>query len=206
MIYLSRLWLNPRSTQAQAELHDPYQLHRTISKAFGSDDGAYAEARCLFRVEAASDDRRVPVLVQSRLAPDWTRLTVTDRYLLTTPEVKACDIAFQVGQRLAFRMRANPTVKRAGKRYGLYQEPEQLHWLARKGEQHGFTVCSSSMEMDRKVTAHITHAQSAELLAVTFDGLLQVTDPDALLCAIEGGIGSGKGLGFGLLSLARLRG
>jgi CRISPR system Cascade subunit CasE len=39
--------------------------------------------------------------------------------------------------------------------------------------------------------------------AVTFDGLLRVTDPEALLAALAGGIGSGKGFGFGLLSLAR---
>jgi CRISPR system Cascade subunit CasE len=40
------------------------------------------------------------------------------------------------------------------------------------------------------------------LLAVRFDGLLQVADPARLQAALRQGIGSGKGLGFGLLSLA----
>jgi len=37
MIHLSLLILNPRSRQIQAELRDPYQMHRTISRAFGED-------------------------------------------------------------------------------------------------------------------------------------------------------------------------
>jgi CRISPR system Cascade subunit CasE len=41
------------------------------------------------------------------------------------------------------------------------------------------------------------------LLAIQFEGLLQVTDPDRLQHTVQQGIGSGKGLGFGLLSLAR---
>ena len=44
---------------------------------------------------------------------------------------------------------------------------------------------------------HETH-----FLAVQFDGVLQVTDPDKLVAAVETGIGSAKGFGFGLLSLA----
>jgi hypothetical protein len=41
------------------------------------------------------------------------------------------------------------------------------------------------------------------LIAVRFDGQLQVTDPVTFSDTLERGIGSGKGLGFGLLSLAR---
>jgi CRISPR system Cascade subunit CasE len=41
------------------------------------------------------------------------------------------------------------------------------------------------------------------LLSVQFDGLLQVLDPDALWHTVQAGVGSAKGFGFGLLSLAR---
>jgi CRISPR system Cascade subunit CasE len=40
-------------------------------------------------------------------------------------------------------------------------------------------------------------------LAVRFEGVLEVTDPDQLLQTVSEGIGSAKGFGFGLLSLAR---
>jgi CRISPR system Cascade subunit CasE len=39
--------------------------------------------------------------------------------------------------------------------------------------------------------------------AVRFDGELTVTDPEKFTAAIENGIGSAKGFGFGLLSVAR---
>ena len=42
-----------------------------------------------------------------------------------------------------------------------------------------------------------------KLFTVQFDGVLQVIDADQTQHAIESGIGSGKGFGCGLLSLAR---
>jgi CRISPR-associated protein Cas6/Cse3/CasE subtype I-E len=42
-----------------------------------------------------------------------------------------------------------------------------------------------------------------QLLSVQFNGVLQVKDPERLIGAIHSGFGSAKGLGFGLLSLAR---
>jgi hypothetical protein len=40
-------------------------------------------------------------------------------------------------------------------------------------------------------------------LSVQFDGVLEVKNPESLLSTIFNGFGSAKGLGFGLLSLAR---
>jgi CRISPR system Cascade subunit CasE len=110
---------------------------------------------------------------------------------------------------LAFRLRANPTVKRtvAGrkKRLGLYREDEQIKWLERKAESGGFRLISVRTSHHENVGGRIhregiTH--NLRLLSVQFDGLLQATDPDRLWEAVRQGIGSGKGLGFGLLSLA----
>jgi len=39
-------------------------------------------------------------------------------------------------------------------------------------------------------------------LAVTFDGILRVTDPELFTQTLAQGVGTAKGLGFGLLSLA----
>jgi hypothetical protein len=38
-MFLSMIEVNPRCRQVQAELRDPYQMHRTLSKAFGDGDG-----------------------------------------------------------------------------------------------------------------------------------------------------------------------
>jgi CRISPR system Cascade subunit CasE len=43
-------------------------------------------------------------------------------------------------------------------------------------------------------------------VSAQFDGILQVVDVDKMHAAIANGIGSAKGFGFGLLSLAPVRG
>jgi CRISPR system Cascade subunit CasE len=45
--------------------------------------------------------------------------------------------------------------------------------------------------------------RDVHLRTATYDGLLDVTDPDALRRTLTGGIGHGKAYGCGLLTLAR---
>lgn len=139
------------------------------------------------------------------------------------------------GMTLAFRLRANPTKKidtrsgpdgqrRNGKRVELRDEAMQLDWLRRKGEQNGFALLATKVNphvpdtragaMDkvtglRPSNGHDTEEQTHKRLtfgSVLFEGRLHVTDPEALRHGIVHGIGSGKAYGFGLLSLAPVRG
>jgi CRISPR system Cascade subunit CasE len=144
--------------------------------------------------------------VQSDVSPDWSRLKVTNDYLLGPAATKPFNPAFTAGQRLCFRLRANPTVKRDGKRRALLGEGEQRAWLDRKGVEAGFRVVRAEVTPEgaswgRKPagggTLVLTHH------AVRFDGVLEVTDPARFRLAVQSGIGSAKGFGFGLLSLAR---
>jgi CRISPR system Cascade subunit CasE len=214
-MYLSRLILNPRNRRVQRELVQPYEMHRSIMRAFPASlkDG---EERILWRVD---DDPRLGVilLVQSWDAPNWLWLAEDDAqgYLLSAPNANPAVKPFQLqpaaGQVLRFRLRANPTAKRHfaetghHKRVGLYKEEEQIAWLERKAEAAGFRVLSVNLTPDdqragQKREDGRTHTLT--LLAVRFDGLLQITDPTKLTHAMLSGIGSAKGLGFGLLSLA----
>ncbi len=221
-MYLSRLILDPRSRRVQSELARPYELHRSIMRAFPDDLPPLAE-RVLFRLEEDSVGR-LALLVQSREMPDWTWLDGVPGYLLAmgspNPAVKQVSLTLQTGQILAFRLLANPTVKKKlpdpekpdgvrPVRHGLYKEEKQRDWLVRKAQQAGFRVLSATAakQPEAKSVIH-RHAAGEEstheltLFAVRFDGLLEVTDPAALVRAVDAGIGSGKGLGFGLLSLA----
>ncbi len=215
MIYLSCLRLNLRSPRVRAELRDPYEMHRTLAKAFvpdgASGDSARASlaaARVLFRAEDAAvvaagvQDPSAVVLVQSRVQPDWVQITVDSGYFVQRPECKALDLKFRPGQRLAFRLRANPTVKREGKRYGLYGEDEQISWLGRKAVAGGFALERAVPTVADRTLRTGPAGHAAEFLAVRYDGVLRVTDPSRFAQQIEAGIGCGKGFGFGLLSVA----
>jgi len=215
-MYLSRLILNPRNRRVQREIAEPYQMHRSIMRAFPDNLEPEAE-RVLFRPEAHPRTGALTLLVQSLALPDWSWLAEPGArgYLLPVdepnPAVKSFDLNLAPGQVLAFRLRANPTVKRkfddgTHKRVGLYREEEQIEWLKRKAEQGGFRLLSVRTSGEDIVGGRIHHdgaTHKLHLLAVQFDGLLQVAVPDRLRETVRRGIGSGKGLGFGLLSLAR---
>lgn len=203
MIYLSRLLLNPRSRQVQMEQRNPYELHRTLAQAFGTEKQMLQAARCLFRVEAARDTEALCVLVQSRTSPDWQRLSLLADYWLKPPQTKIVDLRLPAGIRLAFRLRANPTLCQEGKRRPIRNEAEQLRWLERKGNTHGFRLGLAQVTHAEIVQFRTAEDRPVTLQAVLFDGVMTVTEPDLIQRALEEGIGSAKGFGFGLLSIAR---
>ncbi len=220
-MFLSRLFLNPLSRQVQREIADRYQLHRTIMAAF--PETLPADERVLFRLEEHQQGSIV-LLVQSKTPPNWEHVSARHKdYLLTqeglpihanNPAVKEIDLAFRSGQRLTFRLLANPTAKksfqtqenRSGgkKRIGLYDLEEQEKWLERKFQQAGCRAISVQVRHPDTLKTSLQRDEQRHqltLAAVQFDGVLVVEDPDLFLNALEQGIGSAKGLGFGLLSL-----
>ena len=69
----------------------------------------------------------------------------------------------------------------------------------------GASLLSVNLTHDELVTTKVVRKNESHELqytAVLFDGTLQVHDPIRLQQTLQAGIGSGKGLGFGLLSLA----
>jgi len=229
-MYLSRLILNPRSRQVQRELADPYELHRTVSHAFA--DGVFKAERSkenttniLFRVDLRPRTRIPVLLLQSRQKPEWAFLEERKGYLLgesnlpldaENPAVKEMDLRFRVGQALAFRLRANPTFKRTipkenGEKHklrlGIFKEEDQQKWLQRKFESAGAALVSVNIVNEQftrgKLFIEKEDQKRMRFLSIQFDGVLQVKDPEQLVKSIYTGFGSAKGLGFGLLSLAR---
>ncbi|MDP8226013.1 MAG: type I-E CRISPR-associated protein Cas6/Cse3/CasE [Candidatus Lernaella stagnicola] len=202
-MYLSRLQLNPKSRLARHDFASGYQMHRTLSRAFpDADQGGCGKV--LFRAEMQAGAGEIIVLVQSEKKPDWRAVAGRHlQYLSQPPESKPFDPAFFSGQRLRFRLRANPTRKVNGKRLGHLTAEHQQSWFERKGEHCGFAVQgvmirSNGLQKDEGKSG----PNEMTFVDVTFDGVLEVTDPERFGRAVREGIGSGKGVGFGLLSVA----
>src|SRR5437899_2045929 len=108
-MFLSKLCLNLRSRDVRRQIAQPYEMHRTLwstgFRRFGKDE----LGRVLFRLDADRAGRAPAVLVQSDSQPDWSELP--REYVVDSPEWKSFDPPFVVGQRLRFRLRANPTKK-----------------------------------------------------------------------------------------------
>lgn len=206
-MYLSRLILNAKHSQTRSEVDHPYELHRTICKAFENPENA----RILFRADTQRPGQ-VDVIVQSLIIPDWSRLNAEPKYLTRIDEPKEIALGgLKNGMVLKFRARCRPS-KRVGdkaredkgKRRAITDKDEVFAWLHRKAEENGFDV--KDVAFDRVYWYESKGGKADKPIgAVQFDGVLVVTDPDKLREAVRNGIGPQKAYGFGLLSLAPLR-
>ena len=199
-MFLSQLLINLRHRQARRDLADRYELHRTLLCAFPED--IPAGERVLYRVEQTQRQPFVSVLVQSQTMPDWAaaeRLS-DPRYLCKLPELRAVEPRVSAGVRLPFRLQANPTVKRDGKRHAILAEDDLTRWLQRKGEIHGFALDLAKLRSVKLGKQHGRRRKQTWHL-VQFDGLLQVTQSESFVAGLRSGIGSAKAFGCGLLSV-----
>jgi len=221
-MFLSRLFLNPRSRAVLRDLADCQALHRTILAAFPaaapSQRGVREQFGVLHRLESDRRRGRLVLYVQSLVAPSWSSLPAD--YLVTEPGLDNPGVkpvaqiyqSFLPGTVLSFRLRANPSRKidtksgpdgrrRHGRRVELVSEEAQLAWLARQAAAGGFQVLTARLsglnkEQGRRQGGAITVAW------VQFDGHLRILEPAAFYQTLARGIGPGKAYGLGLLSLA----
>lgn len=203
-MYLTRLTLDPRSAEARRDLSDAYEMHRTLARAF-VENAQSLPARFLWRLEAGSNAWATPVvLVQAVAEADWAALQSLPNYLQRPIESKRLTLEEWVegGTRYRFRLQANPTVTRQGKRYGLVGEAEQLAWLNRQGERHGFSV-ETALVTGSDVLASRKGAARISVQRVCFEGVLQVQSLELFSRVLTAGIGPAKAFGCGLLSVAR---
>lgn len=223
-MFLYRIHLDPRCREARRDLADPYQLHATLCRAFSAPDTKSPEGEFLWRLESETDQSRYPrILLQTRSSADWSRIGVQGWLAHADP---AIDLrarleldSLRPGQRFRFRLRANPCVSRNGKRQGLLHVAEQEEWIERKGAENGFSLpVVASFDFDdssqSRVDVRISQEQmlrgtqhagnQIRIFSVLYDGILSVVDPDKFRNALFSGIGHGKVMGLGLLSLARI--
>lgn len=211
-MYLSRLKLNPSVRITREMLINPYTLHQAVYRAFPdkSDGGA---GRVLYRIDQDQRSGTVSLLVQSEKTPDWTKANYLGECLLEKAEFKPFAPRTMDGQHLYFRLRANPSIKKQaegkknGCRMGLLQEVDQLKWLHKKAEESGFTVITCQAMPEGIIHDERGQEDRGKLrhYAVRFEGMIKVVNPDIFTATLNNGIGSAKGFGFGLLSVAPVR-
>jgi CRISPR system Cascade subunit CasE len=227
-MHLSRLLLNPLARTAARDLGDAQAMHRTVMSAF--PDGAGPSAReklcVLWRVDRDEHGRRIALLVQSRIAPDWSGLPAGH---LAAPEdgeqnpattsLEGFWEALQAGATYPFRLRANATRKvtklgpdgkptKNSVRVPVRGEEGRLAWLARLAAKNGFAIVEAEdgpelriLEEPRAYAGR--SGPRATFAAVRYEGRLRVTEVDVFRQRLAVGIGPAKAFGFGLLSIAR---
>lgn len=214
-MYLSRMVLNPAKMQVKRDLANPYEMHRTIMGAFPAP--LPHDERILFRIELGEKPDMPVVLVQSVYRPDWESVQQkTESCFVCMPQVHGMDgLNIRDGDWLRFRLRADPSkrvyyaCREKNQRISLFSENDQREWLLRKGQQGGFSIQQEYLMIRAAPyrTLFIPRGEKthkATINMVDYEGVLQVVNVEKFLAVLRQGIGPAKGLGCGLLSLARL--
>jgi CRISPR system Cascade subunit CasE len=257
MPYLSKIALNPRRRAAVSLLSSPHRLHAAILAGLAVQP---VTERVLWRLESNTFHRsEVLVLTESR--PSWAHLVddagwpgadggepliadytpLLERiargrefgFRLTANPVQSVPRPTRPSEQQAARLKegADNGSRARGFRVAHRTVAQQLEWLLKRCERHGFTIPDATATPPGP-GLHTPGAKDLELTAgpavavvsrdilrftkrkdgprvtlstATFEGRLRVTDPDALRSALLGGIGPAKGYGQGLLTLAPLR-
>jgi CRISPR system Cascade subunit CasE len=228
-MFLSGVTLDPLHRNTLRLLSDVYAQHRLVMTAFPdapltsrAGSGAASSAGVLFRLEAQQPEGGVLLLVQSSVRPDWERTDTLHAGMVLAVREQERGEVYAVGERLRFRLRANPTVCRVRRdadgarqkpaRRGLLREEEQMEWLWRRADEAGLFIRQPDVRVTpRGRLAGVRPSGDADRPAhriccftVDYDGVLTVTDPARLGAALKAGLGRGKAWGCGLLSLARM--
>lgn len=227
-MYLSKLLVNTYSREFRRDHADVREMHRTIMSGFPDlpkDTPARQSQTVLWRLDGIH--RGFVAYVQSNSKPDWSRLAAN--YLTDAAQVRSLQPvldAIAPGRRFAFRLTGNPTrtiprpanqklpqpgQRTHGRRIARRKPEDQLEWLIRKAERHGFII-PSTHNGDPDVTPSpcptLTGHKRADdkgpitVEPVRFEGHLIVTDAVAFVDAVQKGVGHGKAYGCGLISLA----
>lgn len=143
--------------------------------------------------------------------------------------VSSFEPSFSAGERVGFRLRASPSVKRSqgpgkpAKRHDLIMDAlhslptsergdrrptiiqiEGQRWLARQGSMHGFAPDSDYLRICRyrNIAVPQSAERSAEVSTLDFEGNLLIQDPDLFFQAVRSGVGGAKSFGCGLMLLS----
>jgi len=226
-VFLSKLLPNANSREFRRDHADIRQMHRTVMSGYSdlpTDSPARKSQAVLWRLDGLRNG--FVQYVQSIGEPDWSRLP--GDYLTEPAQIRSLQPALDAispGRQFGFRLAANPVravarppgrhpvesgMRVRGMKVALREPQEQLEWLVRKGEQHGFAIpTTASGQPDARTsprTRLTDHKQTGEhgqitLDSVRFDGHLIVTDVAKFIDALRFGVGRGKAYGCGLISL-----
>lgn len=217
-MYLTRCGINPARRGARRLLASPQRLHAAVQAGFPPSDTC---DRVLWRLDTS--DHRSDLFIVSRHQPDLSHLVEQAGWPTTqtweTREYAPLLDHLMRGQRWAFRLTANPvrSVPRPEGRGQIKAHvtvAQQQEWFLRRAPQLGIEVPISSLGVpevivkDRR-TARFERREAAggrdvTVVMATFDGVLDIAEPDLLRRALIGGVGRAKAYGCGLLTLARL--
>lgn len=209
---LTRTNLNLARPRAKQLLGSPQAMHAAVLAGFPP---GIEPARPLWRIDT-DDPVRPHLYVVSAERPDMTHVEEQAGWPSHPTTVSADYGPFlerlEAGQQWMFRLVANPshyaTLDGRQRLVAHQSTRHQVEWLRGRSESMGVDLGSEdepTFTVVKKEWRKFRHGDKGRItfLAVTYEGVLTVKQPDALREALTSGVGRKRAYGCGLLTLAR---
>ena len=224
-MFLTKIELDPARRLARKYLGSPQVMHAVVLKATGGDDGD-GPGRVLWRVDGRARGTTASLYLLSPSEPDCSQ--IVEEAGAADEQARALDYSpflerLGAGQQWAFRLAANPSYSASrgpgarGKRFGHVTVEQQRQWLVARAPGYGFAPVDDEgadasvvvVRRERPVFGRENPTRRARdrvtINRTVYEGVLRVTDAEALRRALVAGIGRSKAYGCGLMTLARVR-
>lgn len=164
----------------------------TLYGVLGDDYYAHKVVKSIFPGKVLFQKRDSMVITYSEEKP---KICFDEKVKIAKTNEISLSLAENV--EVQFSLRANPTKKVNGKRYGL-QDNEIKEWLMRKFEGSAEVLVAdfNNEGLIRSKDDSLCH------LSVRIVGMLRIKDVPKFQDLLKNGIGSGKGLGYGMLYIS----
>ena len=207
-MYLSRVELDLARSSTMKALAAPQKFHGAVEGSF-----AWERRRRLWRLDTLGG--KLYLLVLSEEKPELS--AVVEQFGTgAAAEVRNYDPLLQriqPGSCWQFRLTANPTksckdpkaLAERGTVMAHCTTQFQKQWLMDRAQAHGFALEEDGFTVTRVQWQHFAKhgTRPVTLLAVTYEGVLQVTDPEQFRQLLCQGLGRGKAYGLGLMTVMR---
>lgn len=223
-MYLSKVPLNPRRMQAQRLLNDRRALRAAVLAGLPDQpvpEPSTGQARILWRLDPDQPHQPI-VLTVTETRPDFTHLVEQAGWPHAEAPFAVRDYThlldrLKEGQTYRFRLTANPahspklgeSRQIRGKRLAHVTHAQQLSWLTDRVGGLGIHLPElvhgggPDVLVTNRTKVSFRHTRGRVTLGMaTYDGRLEVADPERLRRVLVGGVGPAKAYGCGLLTLA----
>lgn len=210
-MYLSRIKLNPGRPRTISGFQAPNIFHGAIEIA---DE---ERTRKLWRVDHIKGEPFLTILSPNEF--DLTSVAEQFGYSIAYECKKYDPLLDRIdnNSKWRFKITANPTestlvsgndVPQRGKRTACYTPLRQLKWLEKRSDKHGFHLEHGQWRITTtkwlKFKKNRNSPHTVNMLAVTYEGILTVTDAEKFKETLINGIGKEKAYGMGMLTIVRV--
>ena len=196
-MYWTELWLD------ESIVRNGYEIHRELWRLFPGQE----QRNFLFSVVERKFGGGAKMLLQSKELPSVLE-GINSKSTIVRGSKDLRGLILQSGQRLRFRLVANPTKKIKDQndpersiRVPHIGEENKIKWLIRKLEGVARICHAESANMEPIYFSKPGHR--GKIQPVLFTGMIEIANGEAFLTMMKEGIGSAKSFGCGLIQVSR---